>query len=99
MLRIYYVNKSLQYSDCVYSMLNVPFEAKSLDCVLICYAELRTLNLYLFMDVNIYICKGKSNNYSLQIITKRVNQFHDAKSQCFIIATVPQLLFISGNLC
>jgi hypothetical protein len=54
MLRINYVNKSLQYSDCVYSMLNVPFEVKSLDCVLICYAELRTLNIYLFMDVNIY---------------------------------------------
>ena len=53
MLRINYVNKSLQYSDCVYNMLNVPFEAKSLDCVLICYAELRTLNIYLFMDVNI----------------------------------------------
>ena len=53
MLRINYVNKSLQYSDCVYSMLIVPFEVKSLDFVLICYAELRTLNIYLFMDVNI----------------------------------------------
>ena len=41
MLRINYVNKSLQYSDCVHSMLNVPFEVKNLDCVLICYVELR----------------------------------------------------------
>lgn len=49
MLRINYANKSLQYSDCVYSMLNVPFEVKSLDCVLICYVELRT-----FKHLSIY---------------------------------------------